>query len=89
MERVAIFRMYECTSLPFHRFYEGSSFHGLLFDAVVGLVHLDWNLLLLEGICTKRSKFLHLRVDPAWRVRKILVAELLPCRVYLCTLTKV
>ena len=71
MERVAIFGMYECTFLPFHRFYEGSSFHGFLFDAIVGVVHLDWNLLLLEGICTKKSKFLPLRVGPAWRERKV------------------
>ena len=70
MERVAIFGMYECTFLPFHRFNEGSSFHVFLFDALVGVVHLDWNLLLLEVICTKRSKFLPLRVGPAWREKK-------------------
>ena len=70
MEMMAIFGMYECTFLPFHLFYEGSSFRGFLFDALVGVVHLDWNLLLLEGICTKRSKFLPLRVGPALREKE-------------------
>ena len=64
-----------CMSAPFCLFtvffYEGSSFRGFLFDALVGVVHLDWTLLFVEGICTKRSKFLPLRVGPAWRERKI------------------
>ena len=50
---------------------EGNSFRGFLFDAQVGVVHLDLNLLLLKRICFKRSKFRPLRVGPSWRGWKI------------------
>ena len=52
------------TSIYILSFYKGDNFCGFLFSSLEGEALLKWGLLIKERICSSRSKFFPLRVDP-------------------------
>ena len=71
----------------FPQSYKGNNFRDLMYASLNCIPLLIWAQFLKERICSKRSKFFSLRVDPKLRKEaKIILAKFLPQNVYLFTL---
>ena len=54
----------------FHNFYQRNDLDDFLFSSLNGKALPKWGLLLKERICSSRSKFFPLRVDPSEKAGK-------------------